>query len=154
MGMKVMNLDKTLARIDKLEEVAHVTIVDVLAELGEYVSTGIRNGELSSWIDRTGKLRSSVGYAVVRRGEVIKMSDFSVILNGSEGAEKGRQAIAEIAAKYAQYDYLLIIVAGEEYSVYVEAIEGKVVLSEGLIHIERNLPKLLKDRMKQALANI
>ncbi|MBO4551409.1 MAG: hypothetical protein J5733_11825, partial [Bacteroidaceae bacterium] len=64
------------------------------------------------------------------------------------------QSIAEAAAQYAQYDYVLVIVAGEEYAVYVEAIEGKAVLSEGYIYIERNLPKLLKERVKQALKSL
>lgn len=154
MGMKVMNLDKTLARIDKVSEAANVVTEEVLAEVGEFVTDGIRNGSLSSWLDHTGNLRSSVGYAVIKRGDVVKMSDFGVILNGEEGSEKGKQLIFKLASEYSQYDYVLIIVAGEEYSVYVEAIESKAVLSEGLISIERNLPKLLKERMNKALASI
>ena len=153
MGMKIeqSSLDRTLERLSKTEDAVNLAIEDVLAEVGEYVSNGIRSNELSSWIDHTGNLRSSVGYAVIRRGQVVRMSDFGTVLNGSEGPEKGRQSVAEAASRYAQYDYVLVIVAGEEYAVYVEAIEGKAVLSEGYIHIERNLPKLLKERVKQAL---
>lgn len=154
MKIEQSSLDRTLARLDKAVEVTEAAIEDVLAEVGEYVSNGIRNSELSSWIDHTGNLRSSVGYAVIKRGQVVRMSDFNMILNGADGVEKGKQSIAEAAAQYAQYDYVLVIVAGEEYAVYVEAIEGKAVLSEGYIYIERNLPKLLKERVKQALKSL
>ncbi|MBR1526830.1 MAG: hypothetical protein IJ640_09270 [Prevotella sp.] len=154
--MKVTSesLTKTLARFDLTAEIISQTIEDVLAEVGETVVEGIRNGELSSWINQTGNLRSSIGYAVIKRGNVVRTSDFGVILGGAEGASKGRTAITEVASQYAQYDYVLAIVAGEEYSVYVEAIEGKVVLAEGCIHIERNLPKQLKERVQAALAKL
>lgn len=148
------SLDKTLRRIDSVTQKVDSVIEEVFEEVGEYVTEGIRDGSLSSWIDDSGKLRSSIGYAVVRKGRVVRMSDFGVVLNGADGARKGKQKVAEIAALYAQYDYLLIIVAGEEYAVYVEAVDGKVVLSEGYIHIEKNLPKQLKDRMKMALRRL
>lgn len=156
MGMMVdkSSRDKVLAKIDQLPKIVNTVIEDVFSELGEFITEGIRNGSLSSWLDSSGGLRSSIGYAVVRNGRVVKMSDFEVVLNGVDGSEKGKRKVAELATKYAQYDYLLLIVAGEEYAVYVEAVDGKVVLSEGYNHIEKNLPKQLKDRMQKALRKL
>ena len=56
--------------------------------------------------------------------------------------------------EYAVYDYALIIVAGEDYAVYVEAIEGKVVLSSARLRTDRALPRLLKERINQALRRL
>ena len=59
-----------------------------------------------------------------------------------------------LASQYAHCDYTLIIVAGEEYAVYVEAVENKIVLSSGWLYIKKELPKVLRERVKQALQKI
>lgn len=156
MGIKVdkKTLDKALAKIDRVPKIVNFVVEDVFAEVGAYITDGIRNGSLSSWQDDSGNLRSSVGYAVARKGRITKMSDFETVLNGAEGSAKGKRKVAEIASKYAQYDCMLVIVAGEEYAVYVEAVNGKVVMSEGYNYIEKNLPKQLKYRVRNALKSL
>ena len=156
MGVTVdkSSVDKLLARLQAQKEAINTAIVDALAGVGEYVSDKIRSGELSSWINDTGSLRSSVGYAVARRGKIVRMSDFATILNGSEGSRKGRERIAEAAAEYSTYDYVLIIIAGEDYAVYVEAVENKVVLSSGWLYIKKELVEILRSKVQEAMRGI
>ena len=156
MGMKVTksSLDRTLSRLEAAPKLVATATEEVFCEVLADVVGRIRNGELSSWDDNTGSLRSSVGGGVCRKGRIVKTCGFDTVLNGSEGADKGRKLLSELAAKYSRYDYVLIIVAGEEYAVYVEAIDGKVVLSSGLLYMEKTLPKLLRERINKALRRL
>ena len=156
MGMKVTesSLDKTLRRFEKAPKAVENATVEVFGGVGAEVVEKIRNGELSSWDDQSGSLRSSVGGGVCCKGRIVKTVGFDTVLNGSDGARKGKELLEKLAIEYARYDVVLIIVAGEEYAVYVEAIEGKVVLSSGLLHIEHTLMRLLKERITQALRRL
>jgi hypothetical protein len=153
MGMTVRqeSVDGLLSFLDKLEVGVGDAIVDVFAEMGEYVVEGIRNGDMSNWNNQTGSLRSSVGFAVCKYGEIVRMSDFKTVLDGSKGSEKGRALCERLASEYANYRYVLVIVAGEDYAAYVEAIESKVVLVGGQLYIEKNIAGMLAERIAQVL---
>jgi hypothetical protein len=84
--------------------------------------------------DRTGNLRNSIGYIVLRNGVQIE-ADFkrsAVVLNtsksgkekltkgGSAGVDKGKQIADEVAKKFPT-GYVLIAVAGMEYAAAVES---------------------------------
>ena len=149
-----MTMTGTNELLNKLAGVPNViwnAIIEVFSEVGEYVVERIRNGEMSDWMNQSGNLRSSIGYVVCRRGNVVIMSDFSIVLDGSEGAKKGRELAERLARENASKDFVLIIVAGEEYAIYVEAIENKVVLSSAYLHIEKQMPRLLRDKIRNAL---
>lgn len=87
-----------------------------------------------NYIDRTANLRNSIGYAVICDGEIIQNSfDGSAL---SEGAYRGNEAVQSIAQKY-QTGYVLCVVAGEKYGIYVtekgyDVIDSATIIGEQL----------------------
>ncbi|MBO4549451.1 MAG: hypothetical protein J5733_01865 [Bacteroidaceae bacterium] len=144
-------VDWVLNLLGKANTDVEYAVADVYAEAGESVVDRIRSGEISNWHDITGNLRSSIGYAVCRKGRIIRSSDFEQVLNGAEGANKGRELCRMLASQYASYDFALIIVAGEEYAVYVEAVENRVVLAGGELFIRQNITRMLQERIRKVL---
>ena len=153
MGMKITQ--QSIARVcnylGSANEVVETACREVYAEAGAYIVEKIRSGEMSDWMDQTGNLRSSIGYVVCVKGRVVKMSDFGVVKDGADGARKGRALAERLARELSARDMALIIVAGEEYAVYVEAVEGKVVLSSAYLHLERSMPEMLKEKIRKVL---
>ena len=127
-----------LRKLDMVQMAVFKAVESVLTDAGEYVTEKIRNGEMSEWIHHTYNLVSSIGYGVCIRGELVSMSDFEVVETGSEGAMKGRALVHRLAS--------------EEYAVFVEAIESKVVLSSAYLYLVRNIPAKLRDRIKTVIS--
>jgi hypothetical protein len=93
------------------------------------------------YTDRTGNLRSSTGYAIIDQGKVVTISSFEpVSQTAGEGAKSGKGLIDQVASKN-QSGLLLVVVAGMEYAVYVEAL-GKNVL-DSAVTLAHNLAKQL-----------
>lgn len=130
MGIKVtftqQSLDNYFAQV---MQIIKEELVRTLSYLGEQSIRRARNrsGE-ESWYDRTGNLRSSVGYAIADHGRKQIESAFEQVKEGTEGAGAGRKLINELVQKYSD-TYALIVVAGMNYADHVEAIEGKDVLA-------------------------
>lgn len=138
-------------RLDLLAEIrrADMLTVRALSMLGEMtVSMARSRSAEDSWIDRTGNLRSSVGYIVLRDGEIVSASDFGQVKQGADGSKAGRQFAEEIA-RDIHSDYALIVVAGMNYASYVEAIESKDVLAGPELFARKNLPVMLKKLERQ-----
>ena len=148
-----INIDSALKSIDMMCVVVDNTVVQTLCEVGEYVVGQIRNGNMSNWTDDTGNLRSSIGYAVAKDGGIVMESSFQTVSGGNEGSEQGRKLAGSIAGGYPS-GYVLVIVAGMEYAVYVEAMSNKVVLSHGWLYLRKNIADILKDRIERALKAI
>ncbi len=148
------SINRVFMLFDKAQKGVEKAIEDVFAEAGIYVVYGIRSGLMSNWDNDTGNLRSSIGWAVCRKGRIVRKSRFGIVLNGSEGKAKGLALIEQLASKYAAYDFSLFIVAGEEYAVYVEAVDNKVVLAGGLLYIEKNITRRLQERVNQVLSSL
>lgn len=149
--MSRQSISRVLTLMNHANDDIENAVAEAYAEVGESVVKGIRDGSLSNWEDQTGALRSSVGYVVIRKGRIVKQSSFEVIRNGADGATKGRNLAEKLANDFADRDFALIVVAGEEYAVYVEAVEGKAVLAQGQLYIEKNIPQLLRSRVRQVL---
>ena len=149
--MSLQHIDRVLTLLGNANADIENAVAEAYAEAGENTVSKIRSGELSNWSDNTGNLRSSIGYVVCRKGQIIKSSDFGTVLNGAEGSEKGRKLSRRLAAEYARYDFALIIVAGEEYAVYVEAIDNNVVLAGGYLYLEKNLVRRMQERISTVL---
>lgn len=156
MGMMIdrQSLQDTLDRIDAAQKAVNDATVEAFAEVGDYVTKQIRSGNLSNWNNDTGSLRSSIGYAIGKGGKMVKMSDFDVILQGSEGSRKGKALAEKLVSEYSTFDYVLVLVAGEEYAVYVEAVENRIVLSSGLLYIKKELTKTLRSKISEVLKKI
>lgn len=110
-----------------------------LIRTGEEFVTLARN--LNTYKDRTGNLRSSIGYVVLYNGKVISKS-FEVKNGGDDGVEKAKSFIEKIAAEFNS-GYALIGVAGMDYAAAVES-QGKDVLTGTSQLAEEILKKALK----------
>lgn len=114
---------------DKLGDSMDVVVLDILQRTGEeFVKVARLDGQ---YIDHTGNLRSSIGYIILRNGEVIS-KNFK--LSNKEGTDKytgmreAEQLAMELTSLYSK-GYVLIGVAGMKYAAYVEAMENKDVIS-------------------------
>lgn len=93
------------------------------------------------YLDRTGNLTSSIGYIIVNDGEIINISAFDVVENGSQGAKNGKDYAKELAKKYSE-GLCLIIVAGMPYAGYVEALGLNVLDAAGIYATEEAVKKI------------
>lgn len=116
-------------------------IIKKLSYIGESaISEARENGD---YMDQTGNLRSSVGYVILNNGktvlENIQRSDRGT--DRSTGVQVAKNFIQEISEKYKN-DFVLIVVAGMDYAVYVEAL-GRNVLSSSKLLAESLAKQLL-----------
>lgn len=98
--------------------------------------------ETNSYKDRTGNLRSSLGYVIVRDGKIVYQSDFEVVLQGDTGAKSGIQYAKEVARQFSE-GIVLIVVAGMNYASYVSAT-GRDVLDSAELLADKLVPQILK----------
>lgn len=115
--------------------------------------------------DRTNNLRSSIGYVLYFKGEVVSeyfeaagkgdggggkvsfttsngtkvsFSAASKDASGRVGVETGRSLAHEVAKKYKTDGFVSVIVAGMHYALYVEAM-GYDVLTSSTLDFEKSL---------------
>ncbi|MBO6117375.1 MAG: hypothetical protein J6P44_02405 [Bacteroidales bacterium] len=130
---------------------------EVFSKLGEETVKFIRQQpKEQSWIDQTGNLRSSIGYAVIVDGKISQVSSFNQVKQGNQGTTIGKGYAVDIAHKLAQTSVYagVVIVAGMEYAVYVERMKNKVVLSAGVLWATKNFPvklEVLRKKIFQTL---
>lgn len=98
------------------------------------------------YTDRTGNLRSSIGYVVVQDGRIA----FSAF-NGAtdEGKTAGRNYAIDVAQSLSNDKTYLVWVAGMEYATYVEANGYDVITGSGN-WLESNIVKE-RDKFKRYL---
>lgn len=126
-------------------------IIRALSYLGEHCITKIRDRSAKeSWFDLTGNLRSSVGYAVYQKDKISVESSFKQVKNGSLGVKEGKKAIIELATKYANNEFTLVILAGMEYAEYVEAMENKDVLASTELWARGEVESYIQKALKRA----
>ena len=123
---------------------AERVLLSLLTEIGLRCLKEARNN--GSYIDQTGNLRSSIGFCVLKRGNIAKQMFANDLNDGkpasSEGIAESKSALSSLIPKYTSSEYCLIIVAGMNYAVYVES-RGKDVLSSAELLAERLVPQLL-----------
>ncbi|MCJ8153245.1 hypothetical protein MKJ01_05650 [Chryseobacterium sp. SSA4.19] len=89
---------------------------------------------LDTYTDRTGNLRNSIGYIVLKHGNIIS-SMFEAGTRGPEfdSQEMPGERVGEIFAKEIAKDfkvgYALIVVAGMEYASYIEDVKHLDVIA-------------------------
>lgn len=138
MELKMDEIDRMIEEeIRKSER----NIIKKLSYIGESaISEARENGD---YMDQTGNLRSSVGYVILNNGktvlENIQRSDRGT--DRSTGVQVAKNFIQEISEKYKN-DFVLIVVAGMNYAVYVEAL-GRNVLSSSKLLAESLAKQLL-----------
>lgn len=132
------------SEIDKYieEQVERITnaLIYNLQYIGERCLNAAR--ETNSYKDRTGNLRSSLGYVIVLDGKIKYQSNFEVVMQGSDGARSGIQYAKEVARQFPE-GIVLLVVAGMQYASYVSAT-GRDVLDSAELLADRLVPQILK----------
>ena len=152
--MTDIRLQTSIKTLDELFEKAAKIIFDRvqynLNYLGMLCVRRIRDRSGSdSWFDQTGNLRSSIGYAIYSFGQKQIESAFDSVLGGSEGTQKGRKMVADLASKYSD-TYALVVVAAMEYAEHVESIESKDVLASTEIYAKSEVRRYLEKAIREA----
>lgn len=135
-------------------EILKNEITKNLVKLGEECIAKIRDrSKEESWMDRTGNLRSSIGYAVYDYGIKQIESAFQIVRNGNEGSSEGKKMISQLGSEYSNA-YALVVVAGMNYASYVEALENKDVLASTELWAKSIVDARLKRAKKAAIEKI
>lgn len=100
-----------------------------LQRIGEQFVTNARNR--ADFTDRTGNLRSSIGYVIMKDGRDI-FENYEQRKGGPEGEAKAKEVI-EDAKKNFPTGYVLIGVAGMDYAAAVESRGYDVITSSAQI---------------------
>jgi hypothetical protein len=105
---------------NEFQEKAQNDILQTLQYAGE---TFVNKARISgNYKDRTGNLRSSIGYIILKDGKIVDRN----FEGGKEGKDEGQKAANEVASQYPD-GYVLIGVAGMKYAAYVEAKSFDVI---------------------------
>lgn len=115
----------------KIKEEYLKKAVEKFIEVGEECIAEARNN--GAYQDQTGNLRHSIGYKVLLNGEVKGQAGISTL---------NKKLIDEISQKYPK-NLVLVVVAGMNYAVYVEA-KGYNVLSSAELKAESILKTLFR----------
>lgn len=128
--------DRFLRQIEKQQ-------IRILLDLGEKCVEHARNiPPEQGFTDRTGNLRSSIGYVLFNDGEPI-LDNFVSMRGATTGVDKGKQ-IAQNAAVRHPSGLCLVVVAGMDYAIHVEA-KGRDVLTSAETLAKRELPRMIND---------
>lgn len=124
----------------------HRAIETVMQFIGEECVRIAR--EQGTYNDITGNLRNSVGYVLVRNGDIICKNFEERVASKVVDAANGKgilqgQALAEELAKRFTKGYALIVVAGMHYAHYVESL-NKDVLDSAERYAQQRVPKLMQ----------
>ena len=145
MGIKSSFSQTTIvAYYENVARIISEETLRVLSYLGEKCVSRIRDRSATeSWIDHTGNLRSSIGYAVSDKGRIAIESQFAKVLNGAEGSTEGKKLVENLVTQYTR-TYALIVVAGMSYAENVEAIDTKDVLASTELWADTQIDKYLQ----------
>lgn len=101
-------------------------VVNTLCYVGEQCIIEARDG--GNYTDQTGNLRSSIGYAVIWNGRIVKRDCVDKVKQGDEGISEGEKYLKSCINRHRKRGIVLIVSAGMNYAEYVEA-KGYNVLS-------------------------
>lgn len=94
------------------------------------------------YTDRTGNLRSSVGYAILDDGELVQEPTVvSIAKDGKDGEKRAKEYIGKLQKEYND-GLVLIVVAGMDYAAYVQA-KGYDVLVSAKLNMERMVNRMV-----------
>jgi hypothetical protein len=116
----------------------------------------------NTYKDRTGNLRNSIGYIILKNGEQLfdnftrsasieavnpKTGKTKITKGSTDGVTTGHRIAAEIGKRYPS-GFVLIVVAGMDYAAAVES-KGFDVLTGSSVIAQTNLEKGLKELIKK-----
>lgn len=94
------------------------------------------------YMDQTGNLRSSIGYAIIQNGVVVNQSRFEQLKDGQQGKKEGSELLSDLIDRNTK-GIVLIVVAGMNYAAYVET--NLNVLTSAELLAQDLVPKLLRE---------
>ena len=155
MGIRITTSASALdAFLQRAARKIQENVLKALSKLGDESVVRIRNRSTKeSWIDHTGNLRSSIGFAVYEQGSKYLETAFSQVLSGTDGSVKGKKMINDLAKEYSRV-YALVVVAGMEYAGEVEALESKDVLASTKIWATSIVEQRVKTAIDSAVNEI
>lgn len=126
--------------LDNIERIEQV-IVRNLSFVGESCLTAARS--TNSYKDRSGNLRSSTGYVIVKNGKIISQVIHAAGSGDDRktGVSEGEKFMREIVRQFPE-GIALIVVAGMNYAGYVSA-KGYDVLDSAELLAEQLVPQLM-----------
>lgn len=142
------DIDEIFKRVNEKVNAIVLGVQEAMIKTCLEITTNAK--QLNTYEDQTNNLRSSIGYIIYNKGEKIAehftQSGAGTKESGTKGVSSGRKA-AESAANDFPEDLVGVIVAGEDYALYVES-KGYDVISgpclEAYPILEKNL-KLIFD---------
>ena len=141
MGIRITTpLSEIDAYIERSLEKAKQAIIGVFEDVGLQCLTEARDNP--GYIDQSGNLRSSIGYAVVVDGRITSMQISEQVKGGVEGNREATAFLSRLASEH-NTGICLIVVAGMNYAVYVEG-RGKNVLTSAKLLADRLVPQMLE----------
>lgn len=126
--------------LEREKQKAHDVIITFLAYLGEECINQAK--EFGSYTDRTGNLRSSIGYMVLDHGQVVR----SLFKGDQVGQNEGEKYARSLVSDHLD-GFVLLVVAGMKYAVHVES-RGFDVLDSAQNLAEKRLPSVLRQIKK------
>lgn len=120
MGIKAVNLNDVIRKLNASVEQMRMEVTMALQTA--CIQTVANARLLNTYTDRTGNLRSSIGYVVYDKGVKVG-EDFKLYPKEEDGSKGMDQAktLADIVAQEYSNDTVAILVAGMNYAVYVES---------------------------------
>ena len=114
MGFKAaFTMNDVKAHMDKAKQGFEDSLLDEFRRTGEQFIADARS--IRTYQDQTGNLRSSIGYALFKDGQMLEQTFPGGDVTGSGGT------LAKWVANSYKRGYLLVVVAGMFYAQYVEA---------------------------------
>lgn len=129
------------AKIEKIEDAA----IERFKYAGENFVTNARQNH--TYKDRTGNLTSSIGYIILKNGELLQ-ENFEG--ENGVGVKKGKEVALDVAAEF-QNGLALICVAGMEYSAAVESKNYDVITISSIYagsELKQSMSRL-KDKVRK-----
>lgn len=132
--------DDIRERFDNFLKAVEEESIKALTDMGERCVIEARNNH--AYIDQTGNLTSSIAYMIFKNGEAIH-ENFEQVKEGAEGIKAGKELAQKIGSEYPER-LVLIVVAGMNYAIYVEA-KGLNVLASAEHLAEKELPRMMEE---------
>ena len=136
MGIR-LDATKALAELNRVAKSIDEAIVTKLTDAGEELVDIAK--ETHTYKNRTGNLTASIGYGVVKDGNLVKIGGFDDSLMG--GAQ-GEIELRRMSNQMTNTKYAIIVIAGADYAESVNR-KGFVVLDDAELSADEIVERLL-----------
>ena len=143
MGVKILTPQRQVEQMILTAAERRVkTIINVFCIAGESCITKARNE--GSYQDQTGNLRSSIGYVVLNNGRIVQRGESQQIGGGGDLGVKECNEFMQSLVRENRTGIVLIVSAGMNYAINVEA-KGYDVLTSSELYAEQLSTQMLSN---------